>query len=118
MQLHYDIPEATLLIQIIQLHRPRWAAAAIMKELQIAALAGATLGQVTSAAEKAMKNPKNLLPPSINFPENWETEKPRTAGNLMAPRLCVECATKRPVTEMTKHAHGWVCNQHEEEGNK
>jgi hypothetical protein len=118
MQLHFNTPEAEYLIKIIQIHRPRWARTAIMAELQIAALAGATLGQVTTAAEKAMKNPKNIAPPSINFPENWENEKPKTAGNLMAPRLCVECTAKKPVTEMTKHAHGWVCNTHTEEGTK
>lgn len=113
--LHFDIPEAELLTQIIRLHRPRWSGKAVMTELQIAALAGATLGQVTSAAEKAMKNPKNLLPPSINFPENWEESKNKSAGNIMAPRLCVECATKHPVTEMTKQPHGWICNTHQEE---
>jgi len=114
MPLHFDIPEAHLLTQIIQLHRPRWAAKAIMAELQIAALTGATLGQVTAAAERAMKNPKNIAPPSINFPENWEEPKTKAAGNIMAPRLCVECATKHPVTEMTKHPHGYVCNNHQE----
>jgi len=114
MPLHFDIPEAHLLTQIIQLHRPRWAAKAIMAEFQIAALTGATLGQVTAAAERAMKNQKNIAPPSINFPENWEEPKTKAAGNIMAPRLCVECATKHPVTEMTKHPHGYVCNNHQE----
>lgn len=113
--LHYDIPEAQLLTQIIRLHRPRWAAKAIMAELQIAALTGATLGQVTAAAERAWKNDKNIAPPSINFPENWEEPK-KTAGNMMAPRLCVECtpARKHPVSEMTKMAHGYVCGAHQE----
>jgi len=117
MQLHFDIPEAQLLTEIIRIHRPKWAAKAIMRQLQVAALTGATLGQATAAAERAMKNPKYTAPDSINFAENWEEPKTKAAGNLMAPRLCVECtpARKHPVSEMTKQAHGYVCGEHQEE---
>lgn len=85
-----------------------------MDQLGIAARAGASLGQVMAAAEKAMNNPKQLTPAAIMFPENWEDTKAKSAGNIAAPRLCVECTTKRDINEMTKHAHGWVCNNHEE----
>jgi len=44
----------------------------------------------------------------------------KAAGNINAPRLCVECtpARKHPVSEMTKQAHGYVCGNHQEEGSK
>ena len=32
-------------------------------------------------------------------------------------RLCVECLTKHPTTEMTQMQDGrWICNEHTEEG--
>jgi hypothetical protein len=69
-----------------------------------------------AAAEKTWNNQKATTPAAILWDEHWSADKTsQTAGNLMAPRLCVECTAKRPVTEMTKHAHGWVCNTHTEE---
>ena len=40
----------------------------------------------------------------------------KAAGNINAPRLCVECtpARKHPVEQMTKMPHGYVCGEHQE----
>lgn len=114
----FDEEDAKNLYFIIQRRRPNWHWKGIMHSLQQAASRGASLTQVMSAAEKTWNNQKATTPAAILWEEHWASDKAQAAGNLMAPRLCVECATKHLVTEMTKHAHGWVCNQHEEEGNK
>ena len=110
----FDEHDATDLSRIIRRRRPHWNHNGIMGFLQQAALRGASLTQVMAAAEKTWTNQKATTPAAILWPEHWsDTTQP--ANNLMAPRLCVECTAKRPVTQMTKQAHGWVCNEHQEE---
>jgi hypothetical protein len=114
--LHFNRHDMPDLCAIIQRRRPRWDYGAIVAELKIAALRMATLGQVMSAAEKAMNNPKCLTPKAINFPENWEQTQAKTAGNIAAPRVCMECTQRFPADQVTKHpsGHGFICGNHEE----
>jgi hypothetical protein len=115
----FDHEDAKNIYFIIQRRRPNWHWKGIMHSLEAAAKRGASLTQVMAAAEKTWNNQKATTPAAILWDEHWTADKgSQTAGNLMAPRLCVECTAKRPVTEMTKHPHGWVCNTHEEEGTK
>lgn len=116
MNLKFDIPDAQDMSSIIRRRRPRWAHTAIMEQLKHAALAGASLGQVMAAAEKAMNNPKAATPKAIMFPENWEESKTKSTGNLAGPRLCSECATRFPADQVSKHpsGHGYICGNHEE----
>jgi hypothetical protein len=115
---HFDVPEARLLIEIIRIHRPRWAAQAIMNELRTAAVAGATLGQATAAAERAMRNTKYTAPTSINFPENWQVQdweisKDKAAEEVTGSRLCIECLTYQPAKEMDQmEDRKWICKRH------
>lgn len=113
----FDEEDAKNLYFIIQRRRPNWHWKGIMHSLQQAASRGASLTQVMSAAEKTWNNQKATTPAAILWPEHWEIAKSKTAGNIMGQMLCVECtpARKHPVAEMTKQAHGYVCNQHEED---
>jgi hypothetical protein len=112
----YDAENIT---NIIRRRQPHWNHKGIMGFLQQASQSGASLTQVMAAAEKTWNNAKAKTPAALLWPEHWTADKTsQAAGNIMAPRLCVECTAKRPVTEMTKHPHGWVCNTHEEEGTK
>jgi len=114
----FDHEDAKNIYFIIQRRRPQWHWKGIMHSLEAAAKRGASLTQVMAAAEKTWNNSKATTPAALLWEENWlpDTKTSQTAGNIMAPRLCVECTAKRPVTEMTKHSHGWVCNEHEEDG--
>jgi len=114
----FDEEDAKNLYWIIQRRRPGWHWKGIMHSLQQAASRGASLTQVMAAAEKTWNNKKATTPAAILWDEHWEAAKTQAAGNIMAPRLCVECtpARKHPVTEMTKQGHGWVCNNHTEDG--
>jgi hypothetical protein len=118
MSQKFDEHDANDLSRIIRRRRPHWNHNGIMGFLQQAALRGASLAQVMSAAEKTWNNQKATTPAAIMWPEHWTTESKtsQTAGNIMAPRLCVECtpARKYPQNQMTKQPHGWVCNQHDE----
>lgn len=114
----FDEEDAKNLYWIIQRRRPNWHWKGIMHSLQQAASRGASLTQVMSAAEKTWNNTKATTPAAILWDEHWESAKgSQTAGNIMAPRLCVECtpARKHPVNEMTKMPHGYVCGGHNEE---
>jgi len=114
----FDEEDAKNLYWIIQRRRPGWHWKGIMHSLQQAASRGASLTQVMAAAEKTWNNQKATTPAALLWEENWIPDtKSKTAGNLMGQMLCVECtpARKHPVAEMTKHAHGWVCNEHQEE---
>jgi hypothetical protein len=112
----FDYHDAYDLSRMIRRRRPAWNENGIRGFLQKAAQRGASLTQVMAAAEKTWNNPKAKTPAALLWEENWlpDTKTSQTAGNIMAPRLCVECTAKKPVTEMTKHSHGWVCNNHEE----
>lgn len=114
MQEQYTPEESWFIMKIINHRRPRWAQSAITEQLKIAMLSGATLGQVTAAAERAAHNKKATAPTSIMWPEHWEEPKNQNAGNIAGPRLCVECTSKRPVHEMTRTQHGYICNNHQE----
>lgn len=96
---------------LIRRRRPRWAHNAIMDQLGIAARAGASLGQVMAAAEKAMNNPKQLTPAAIMFPENWEQTTTKSAGNIAGDKLCIECTTKYPASQVKRHptGSGYIC---------
>lgn len=111
----FDEHDATDITRIIRRRRPHWNHNGIMGFLQQAAQRGASLTQVMAAAEKTWNNQKATTPAAIMWPEHWEPDKPRTAGNLMGHMLCVECTTKHPTTQMTKQPHGWVCNEHQED---
>lgn len=99
------------LSSIIRRRRPRWAHSAIMEQLGIAAKAGASLSQVMAAAEKAMNNQKHMTPAAIMFPENWEQTNTKTAGNIAAPRVCMECTQRFPADQVSRHpsGHGFIC---------
>jgi hypothetical protein len=111
----FDYHDAYDLTRMIRRRRPAWNEKGVLNSLQQAASRGASLTQVMAAAEKTWNNQKATTPAAILWPEHWEVVKSKTAGNLMGDQLCIECVTKKPVTEMTKHAHGWVCNTHGEE---
>lgn len=114
MALKFDEHDAADMSRMIRRRRPTWDYRAIMTNLQRAAQAGASLGQVMAAAEKAMNNPKQLTPAAIMFPENWDEPKGKTASNIAAPRLCAECATRYPADQVTRHpsGHGYICTNH------
>lgn len=114
MALKFDEHDAVDMSRMIRRRRPNWAYKAIMSNLQRAALAGASIGQVMAAAEKAMNNPKHLTPDAINFPENWVQAGSKTAGNIAADRLCAECTTKFPADQVSRHpsGSGYICNNH------
>lgn len=83
-----------------------------MKSLQQAAEAGASLGQVTMAAEKSTQNKKALTPAAIMWAEHWAAEA--KAPNMTGVRLCAQCdpARKHPVSEMTEITKGvWLCGE-------
>jgi hypothetical protein len=106
MQTKFDEADADDLINIIRRRRPNWHPAAIKAQLGIAANRGASLGEVTSAAEKAMHDPKAKLPPSILWPEFWGN--PETQ-HLSGTRLCVECTRHFAVETMTKRGKFFYC---------
>jgi len=115
----YTDEDAVSIYWIIHRRRPNWHWRGIMDALMTAASRGASLTQVMAAAEKTWNNEKAKTPAAILWDEHWAADKTsQAAGNLMAPRLCVECspARKFPVTEMTKQAHGYVCGGHGEDG--
>jgi len=116
MDLKFNEYDAVDLSSIIRRYRPRWAHSAIMTQLGIAAKSGASLGQVMAAAEKAMNNEKQLTPAAIMFPENWEQSNTKSAGNIAAPRVCMECTQRFPADQVTRHpsGHGFICGGHEE----
>lgn len=106
------------LSRMIRRRRGGWNQEGVMKFLMQAAERGASLTQLMAAAEKTWNNAKAKTPAALLWDEHWEEPKTsQAAGNIMAPRLCVECtpARKHPVTEMTKMGHGYVCNNHTEE---
>jgi len=118
MPYQFDEHDAADLTNMIRRRRPQWSTQGIMRQLQQAAERNATISQATSAAEKTWNNPKANTPAALNWPEHWQSDtKTKAAGNINAPRLCVECtpARKHPVEQMTKQAHGYVCGEHQEE---
>jgi len=117
MPYQFDEHDAHDLTNMIRRRRPQWSTQGIMRQLQQAAERNATISQATSAAEKTWNNPKANTPAALNWPEHWAADtKTKAAGNINAPRLCVECtpARKFPVSEMTKQDHGYVCGNHQE----
>lgn len=114
----FDYHDAYDLTRMIRRRRPQWNENGVLKFLEQAAESGASLTQMMAAAEKTWENKKATTPAALLWPEHWEAAKTsQAAGNIMAPRLCVECtpARKHPVNEMTKMGHGYVCNNHTEE---
>ncbi|MGO4583609.1 hypothetical protein AB4Z38_06940 [Arthrobacter sp. 2RAF6] len=112
MPYKFDEHDATDLSRMIRRRRPEWTHQGIMKSLQQAAEAGATLGQVTTAAEKSTQNKKALTPAAIMWPEHWTTEA--KTPNMTGTRLCAQCdpARKHAVTDMTEVARGvWICHE-------
>lgn len=110
---HFNEHDAHDLINLIKRRRPNWNDKAIGEVLRKASESDLTLGQITTAAENAANDKTAKTPEAILFDKyRQSTAKNKTiTGNM----LCVECATKHPVTEMTKLPHGWVCNQHQED---
>ena len=118
MPYQFDEHDAHDLTNMIRRRRPQWSTQGIMRQLQQAAERNATISQATAAAEKTWNNPKANTPAALNWPEHWTPDtKTKAAGNINAPRLCVECtpARKHPVEQMTKQAHGYVCGEHQED---
>ena len=110
---HFNEYDAPHLIKLIQRRRPTWNPKGIGEALRRAAESDWTLGQVTSAAEKAALDKDGAkTPEAILFDKYQQTEQAR---NTPASMLCVECTTKHPTTQMTKQPHGWVCNEHQED---
>lgn len=106
MPLKFDEADADDLINIIRRRRPNWHPQAIKSQLGIAANRGASLGEVTSAAEKAMNDPKAKLPPAILWPEYWGNPETRA---LTGDRLCVECTMRFAVETMTRRGRFFYC---------
>lgn len=109
MAFKYDEHDAADLSRIIRRRRPQWNHNGIMKQLQIAAETGASLGQVTAAAEKTWMNPKAQTPAALNWPEHWESDPKSKA--IHGDRLCAYCEPPRrhPITVMTNHDGIWMC---------
>ena len=110
MPYKFDEHDATDLSRMIRRRRPEWTHQGIMKSLQQAAEAGATLGQATTAAEKSTQNKKALTPAAIMWAEHWAAEA--KSVNMTGTRLCSQCdpARKHPVADMTELARGvWIC---------
>jgi hypothetical protein len=107
MPYKFDEHDATDLSRMIRRRRPQWTHQGIMRKLQEAAERGASLGQVTTAAEKATQNKKAQTPDSILWPEHWipDTKQPAMSGE----RLCGECTRKHPANEMTQQDGIWKC---------
>jgi hypothetical protein len=68
MAYKFDEHDAMDLSRMIRRRRSDWTQQGIMKQLQVAAEAGASLGQVTSAAERTWMNPKAKTPAALNWP--------------------------------------------------
>jgi len=112
MPYKFDEHDATDLSRMIRRRRPDWTHQGIMKSLQQAAEAGASLGQVTMAAEKSTQNKKALTPAAIMWAEHWTADV--KAVNMTGTRLCAQCdpARKHPVAEMTEITKGvWLCGE-------
>lgn len=113
MAYKFDEHDAMDLSRMIRRRRSDWTQQGIMKQLQVAAEAGASLGQVTSAAEKTWNNPKAKTPAALNWPEHW-TDTKEKALNMSGERLCSGCqpARKHPVSEMVRSSSGsWFCRE-------
>lgn len=110
---HFNEYDAPHLIALIQRRRPTWNPKGIGEALKKAAADDWTLGQVTSAAEKAALDKDGAKTPEAILFDKYQQPDPK-AKTTPEKMRCMECTVKMPVTEMTKHAHGWVCNQHEE----
>lgn len=111
MAYKFDEHDASDLSRIIRRRRPGWNHNGIMGQLQQAAERGASLGQVTAAAERTWMNPKAKTPAALLWPEHWEEAKGK-ALNMSGERLCAGCnpARKHPIQDMTEVTSGvWMC---------
>lgn len=102
--------DATCIGKLIIKRRPDWSWNGIMRTLEKAAMSGASLGQVTAAADLATKNKNATSPGAILWDEHINasaTKQTRVEGS----RVCGECTRKKPLDEMTRNLQGiWVCN--------
>lgn len=83
MALNYTPEDARALAHILTRIRPTWDHAATMRELQNAALNGATLADTATAALRAATNPAMKTPAAISFAEHWTAPHRAT---LTAPK--------------------------------
>jgi len=114
MSFKFSREDAADLINMIRRRRPEWTEKGILSQLQTAAEHGASLGQVTTAAEKTWNNPKAKTPAALLWAEHWEVTTTK-AVNLTGARYCVECnpARKHPIADMTQVGPGqWICDGH------
>ena len=100
MPYKYDEHDATDLSRIIRRRRPEWTHKGIMTTLQQLAATGATLGQATTAAEKATQNKNATTPASILWPEHLTSDTKTPTINTT--RICGECTRRKPTHEMTR----------------
>jgi hypothetical protein len=110
MPYKYDEHDATDLSKIIRRRRPEWTHKGIMTTLQQLAATGATLGQATTAAEKAALNKNATTPAAILWPEHL-TPDTKTVS-IHGTRVCGECTHKKPAHEMTRTTGDdghWIC---------
>ena len=113
MAYKFDEHDASDLSRISRRRRPGWNHNGIMGQLQQAAERGASLTQVTAAAERTWMNDKAKTPAALLWPEHWEETKGK-ALNMSGERLCSGCdpARKHPVSEMVRSTSGsWFCRE-------
>jgi len=102
--------DALCIGKLVQKRRPGWSWNGIMNAIERAAMSGASLGQVTSAADLATRNKNATTPASILWDEHINASaasQPKVQGS----RVCGECAHKKPLESMTRTLSGiWLCD--------
>ncbi|MEQ4566208.1 hypothetical protein [Paenarthrobacter sp. CAP02] len=107
--------DAKCIAWLVIKRRPDWTLVGTIRVLEKAAMSGASLGQVTAAADLATKNKNATSPGAILWDEHINasvTKQTRVEGS----RVCGECTRKKPLDEMTRNLQGiWVCNDCKED---
>lgn len=73
-------------------------------------MSGASLGQVTAAADLATMNPNAKTPAAILWDEHMNPPR-STTYRVSTERVCGECTRRRPIEAMTRSLQGvWTCS--------
>lgn len=102
--------DAKCIAWLVIKRRPDWTLVGTIRVLEKAAMSGASLGQVTAAADLATRNKEAKTPAAILWDEYINASASKQS-KVQGSRVCGECTHKKPLDEMSRDLYGvWVCN--------
>jgi hypothetical protein len=107
---NFTFQDAYDISRMVKRRRPGWNQEAIIERLQKLADAGASLVQVTAAAEKTWNNPKASTPAALLWDEHLKPDERKPAG-ILTKRMCMECTVKVPLDQITRFGGIWKCRK-------